>query len=305
MKALPSDFINRISKVYGDAGESWLNQLPELRKSVLDRWSLTGGDPLYPLTYNYLENAEDRNGTAVILKLGVPSPELTTEILALQQYSGKGAVRIIQGDPEQGALLLERVYPGTNLLGIENDEIATRTACQVMQRIWIEAPDGGFFPNMADWCRGFNRYGKQYPGDSGPLPKNLIHRGEALAQELLQNQNTSLLLHGDLHHMNILLGEGGSWIAIDPKGVIGEPSFEVGPLLTNPTSDLITYPNLEQVLSRRLDILTETLALDRFRMAAWSFTRAVLSAVWVVEDQGDNWVYWTTIAECMRVLIPK
>jgi len=305
MIALPSDFINRILKVYGDAGKSWLSQLPEIRESILDRWSLIGGEPINPLTYNYLEKAEDKNGTAVILKLGVPNPELTTEILALQQYRGRGVVRIIHGDPEQGVLLLETVYPGTNLLGIENDEIATRTACQVMQRIWIEAPDDGFFPHMADWCRGFNRYGKQYPGESGPLPHVLINQGEAIAQELLQSQNTSLLLHGDLHHMNILLGEGESWIAIDPKGVIGEPSFEAGPLLYNPIPDLITYPNLDRVLSRRLDILTETLALDRFRMAAWSFTRAVLSAVWTVEDQGDNWAYWITIAEHIRALIPK
>lgn len=278
--------------------------MPELRDQILNLWNLQGGEPILPLSFNYLELTKDKDGKGVILKLGFPNPELTTEILALEQYDGKGAVRLIEANPQLGALLLESVLPGTSLLAIKDDEEATKIASQVMQRLQIEAPEGGNFPTIADWCRGFDRYKEQFPILSGPLPAKLVSQAEKLAADLLHSQYPPLLLHGDLHHQNILQGEGGSWIVIDPKGVIGELCFEVGPLMINPFPDLIKDPHLTQILSRRLDILEQDLKLDRWRIAAWSFVRAVLSAVWDVEDGTDNWQYGITCAEHLSKLIP-
>jgi len=301
---LASDFVRRIVKVHGPAGESWIKNLPALRDLCFERWFLTTAGPLSDLSYNFLEKAKTKDGSEVILKLGPPNPELTTEILALKQYRGKGAVQLLQADPQLGALLLEQVQPGVNLLFIKDDKQAARIASQVMERLWRKIPDEGNFPTMADWCRGFSRYRKQFPASSGPLLPALIHKAEKVSADLLQTQSTSLLLHGDLHHRNILLGKGNSWVAIDPKGVIGESSFEVGSFLYNPIPDLIKNPDLTRMLNRRLDIFEEILKLDRVRMAAWSFSRAVLSAVWTIEDKGDNSRYWITCAERLLDLLP-
>lgn len=243
---LSSDFVRRIVKVHGPAGESWIKNLPALRVRCFERWSLTTAGPLSDFSYNYLEKAKTKDGSEVILKLGPPNPELTTEILALKQYRGKGAVRLLQADPQLGALLLKQVQPGVNLLSIKDDKQAARIASQVMERLWRKIPDEGNFPTMADWCRGFRRYRKQFPASTGPLPPDLIHKAEKVSSDLLQTQSGSLLLHGDLHHRNILLGKGNSWVAVDPKGVIGESSFEVGPFLYNPIPDLIKKSRLIQ-----------------------------------------------------------
>ena len=301
---LPSEFIKRIKHIYEKSGESWLNQLPDLRTQILERWKLKGGIPILPLSYNYLELVQDMDGNPAVLKLGFPNPEFITEILTLQIYQGRGAVRLIKGDPEFGALLLEQILPGTNLLAIKDDQEAMRIGSQVMRRIWMEATNSENFPTMLDWCRGLKRYRKLSPASSRPLPERMVNQAEDLAQVLLQTQAPSFLLHGDLHHMNILQGENGSWIVIDPKGVIGEPCFEIGPLMINPLPDLIKDPQLTQTLSRRLDILEQELQLDRWRMAAWCFVRAVLSAVWEVEDGGENWQYGITCAEHLLKLIP-
>lgn len=302
---LSSDFVRNIVKVHGPEGESWIKNLPALRARCFEYWSLTNAEPLSDLSYNYLEKAKTKDGSEVILKLGPPNPELTTEILALEQYRGKGAVRLLQADPQLGALLLERVQPGVNLLFIKDDEQATRIASQVMAHLWRKIPDEGNFPTMANWCQGFRRYRKQFPASTGPLPPALIQKAEEVSTDLLQTQSTSLLLHGDLHHRNILMGKGNYWVAVDPKGVIGESSFEVGPFLYNPIPDLTKNPNLTRLLNRRLDILEEILKLDRVRMAAWSFSRAVLSAVWTIEDKGDNSSYWITCAERLLDLLPE
>ena len=110
--SLSSDFVRRIVKVHGPEGKTWIKNLPALRAQCFERWSLTNAEPLSGLSYYYLEKAKTEDGSAVILKLGLPNPELSTEILALRYYGGKGAVRLMQADPQLGALLLEQVQSG-------------------------------------------------------------------------------------------------------------------------------------------------------------------------------------------------
>ncbi len=173
-----------------------------------------------------------------------------------------------------------------------------------MGSLWIEPPEENIFPTMDRWCRGFARYRTRYPGTRGPLPADQVKRAERITAELLQSKEDAYLLHGDLHHMNILLAEGGKWTCIDPKGVIGEACFEVGPLLSNPLPGLLQQPDLEALLSRRLNILAETLTLESARMAAWSYVRSVLSAIWSVEDGEESWSYWITLAEYLGRQLP-
>jgi streptomycin 6-kinase len=105
-----------------------------------------------------------------------------------------------------------------------------------------------------------------------------------------------VLLHGDLHHWNILTSEREPWLALDPKGVVGEPGYEIGPLLLNPT----LQPG--HVLARRIDQLAEELGLDRERLLGWGLAHAVLSAWWSVEDHGHGWEEAITCAELLAAL---
>ena len=127
-----------------------------------------------------------------------------------------------------------------------------------------------------------------------------------------------MLLHGDLHHGNILAatpgtraGSGGHpggsgsptrWLAIDPKGVVGEAAYETGALLRNPMPALLTMPHLERVLARRLDRLADELDLDRGRLLGWALAQAVLSAGWTVEDGGSDWQPAIVVAETLAGL---
>ncbi|RLC98125.1 MAG: hypothetical protein DRI65_18570, partial [Chloroflexota bacterium] len=104
------------------------------------------------------------------------------------------------------------------------------------------------------------------------------------------------------HHMNILLGENENWVAIDPKGVVGEAAFEVGALMLNPVPNLVHWPDLEEVQEQRLTILAEELRIEQEQLASWSFVRAVLSAVWSLGD-GQDWNYGINVAEVLRELI--
>lgn len=294
-------FEDRIIALHGQTGQEWLNSLPELQEKLVQYWSLSDIQPIKDLSYNYLAFASTPEGISTVLKLGVPHQELETEIHALREFNGNGTVRLLKTDPSRGALLLERILPGDNLLSIQNDQESTRIASRLMVKIWKPAQSEIAFPSAGDWCQGFQGYLVNYP-ENGPLPADLVRDAANLAKQLLGTSKTQLFLHGDLHHMNILLGENENWIAIDPKGVIGEGAFEVGALMLNPVPNLIHWADLKDIQKQRLSILAEELRIDQERLAAWSFVRAVLSAVWSLADGGD-WNYGIKVAEVLRELV--
>ena len=91
------------------------------------------------------------DGTEVVLKLGVPNPELTTEIAALRLYDGYGAARLLDADVEAGFLLLERLRPGTPLVEVADDAQATAIAAGVMRKLWRPVPPEHPFPDVRRW----------------------------------------------------------------------------------------------------------------------------------------------------------
>ena len=92
------------------------------------------------------------------------------------------------------------------------------------------------------------------------------------------SQGEHVLRHGDLHHWYILSATRRPWLALDPKGVIGEREYEIGALLRHPNLDHFNRLDLKRLQARRIDILAETLELDRQRMMGWGLAQAILSA---------------------------
>ncbi len=304
MIPLPERFKKLIYGLYGQDGISWLKNLPQLRESLLQRWSLQDSRPVDPLSYNYLEFAHNPEYGPVVLKIGFPNPELNAEIKALVYYRQQDSVvRLLDWDIDQGALLLERILPGYNLTHLPDEREAARIAANMMLALRRPPPEGSEFPTMEKWCQGFNRYRERFDEESGLIPGSIFNHACGIVRELLVSTEEQYFLHGDLHHNNLLYREDGSWVAIDPKGVIGEFAFEVGPYLYNPIPDLILSPTLEQVINCRLNILEEFTGLDRHRMAAWSFCRAILAAIWSAEEGDRDLSYWVKIAEVLKKFV--
>jgi len=284
MLNLPTHFTKTVSTTFS-GGAEWLAQLPELLAECERRWLLTIRPSNFTLSYNYVAPATLADGTEIVLKVGVPNPEQCTEIEALQIYNGRSAVRLLDADPDKGILLLDRLTPGEMLTTITDDDEATRLAAQVMQNLWQPLPAEHNFPSVADWANGLAELRKEFGGGTGPFEEKLVETAESLFTDLLASSSETVLLHGDLHHYNILsMGDG--WTVIDPKGIAGEPAYEVGALLRNPFT-IFDEPELKRITARRLDILAETLVLDRERLRQWSLAQAVLSAWWSYEDGGD------------------
>ncbi len=298
MHPIPQEFTDQMITMCGDAGRQWIASLPDLLDQYSQRWSLELGPP-FPLSYNYIAPARRADGSEVVLKLGIPNRELLSEMYALRIFDGRGIVQLLDADFEDQVFLLERIRPGVELVSIPDDEYCTRTAAQVMQQLW--APVTGEYPllTVESWTAGLANLRPYFNNTTGPFPEYLVDAAERIFAEFIPSQGERILLHGDLHHWNIISGTRQPWLALDPKGVIGEREYETGALLRNPDLSKFKWSELKRFQERRISILTEMLGFDRQRILGWGVAQTVLSAWWSIEDHG---IIWENAILCGEVL---
>ncbi len=281
---LPQIFIENILRIWGDQGSAWLKELPDLIKFFSIQWQLNDIKPFDNLSFNYVARAySNYYNQPVVLKIGAPCPQFINEARALEFYGGNGCVKLLAYDSHKLGMLLALIQPGTTLRSFfpVRDDIAIEYACRVMKKLHARPVDSkSDFPTMDQWLSLF---------DTLEVPEKLKkHTAKArqLAHELKMGAQKQHLLHGDLHHDNILLSASDSGIAIDPKGVIGEQAYEVGAFMCNP-AELSAQPDYPAIIARRLDLFSKLLSIDRSRLAKVCYIRIILSACWTVQDKGD------------------
>lgn len=284
MFSYPSDFVRTQTDLHGPDGLTWLNRLPTIVTACANRWNLTLGQVLKPLTYNYLISAQRGDGTAVILKACSPTGEFHHEVAALQHFAGRGSVQLLDRDDNLEVLLIEACEPGTPLVDVSDDDAIT-VAAEIMRQLWRPLPVDHPFPSLTDWGQGLDRL-RTFYDSPGPFPPALLQRAEQTFSDFGATSEPHVLVHGDLHHDNILTAQRQPWLAIDPKGVAGEPAYETASFILNPRAQLRSAPHLGRVLARRVDRFAGELELDRQKIRDWAIAGAVLSAWWSVEDHG-------------------
>jgi streptomycin 6-kinase len=301
---IPENFARFMSEIAGDEGRAWLNHLPGILAACEERWHLAIGAPVGNLSFNYVAPAVLADGTEVIVKTGL-TEEFPSQPQALQHFDGHGMVRLLAYDEHDAVMLLERLKPGISLRTVEDDEIAIAAAADVMRKIWRPLPpQHDPFPSVSDWGKGFARLRQQFHGGTGPIPREPFEKAEKLYAELCASMTEPVLLHGDLHQDNILSAEREPWLAVDPKGVIGEPVYETGAILRNFWPDILSTPNPKSLMAGRIDQLSAALGFDRVRIYNWGFAQAVLSVVWCLEDTGKlerEALYFVEFLEAIKV----
>ena len=300
MTFIPEEFARAVVVFRGAEGETWLRELPATIEACAARWSIEVGPPFLPLYYNYVAHATRSDGARLVLKICFPDDEAPTEREAMRLFDGRGAARLFDADEERSALLLERLEPGTKLSDLcdTGDEGAISAAVSVMRNLRRPAPLVHEFPSVADWGKGFARHRARYEGTSGPLPARLFDEAETLFRELNDSAGEPVLLHGDLHQGNIIAARREPWLAIDPKGIVGEAVYEVGALLRNPNDRILSWPNLPRVMERRIRQLSEELGFERVRVRGWGLSQAILSSIWSCEER-DSPAFGVACAEAI------
>ncbi len=272
-----------IRDVHGDIGRAWLENLPATITICAEKWSLQIHPPFPALNYNYVTPAVTENGTPVVLKAGVPHQEFTSEVEALTVFSGKGMTKLLQADLENGVMLIERLQPGTFLSDLSNDEEITHRAISVMQKLHMPAPAKHTFTGVSSWAdRAFSKT------PTTRLPHHLVDLARTLFRELAAPQNESTLIHGDFHPQNILSSQRDAWLAIDPKGIVGDRLYDAAVFICQPPRQP-TDLDQKHFLARRIDQIAERLRVDHLLITKWCLAHSGLSGCWSAESHGERW----------------
>jgi streptomycin 6-kinase len=195
-------------------------------------------------------------------------------------WDGEGAAEVFAA--EDPAILMERLSGSHSLAamaeGGEDDE-ATRILCRTAMRLHAPraaAPPATLFP-LPRWFASLWPAAETHGGTYA--------RAAVVAHELLASPREAAVMHGDLHHDNVLDGEDRGWLVIDPKGVIGERGFEYANLFRNPSAAMALEPGR---MRRRAQIVLAETGLEPRRLFQWIFAYAALGAAWSLESAYDG-----------------
>jgi len=267
---------------WGEDGAKWLKKIPDLIATYEKKWDIKVSPP-FDLNYNYVAPALRKDGSMAVLKIGFPKDtEFQSEIEALKIFNGNVMCSLLESDQTNATILIERVAPGDPVSSIDDDDEATRIIARLATKLHKPLPADHSFSTPQDLATALTDYLNRYQ-DSGPLPSGLVKKAANLFDYLISSSSTPVLVHGDLHHFNVLSSEEHGWRAIDPKGIAAEPAYDVGAMIRNPYEDLKHINDLKPLVARRIAILAEELEVDSQRITQWCFAQTVLSAVWSTE----------------------
>jgi streptomycin 6-kinase len=267
-------------RALGPAWGAWLDRLPGLAGAVLDEWELTiDGAPLHGFCSLVLPVTSAEGAAA--LKLGFDEDEESEhEALALQHWGGRGAVRLLRADPGRRALLLERLHPRD--LATVGELEACEVVAGLYARIRRVAP-----PQLRTVTSYVERWAAplvDLPRDA-PVPRRLVEQAVHLARDLVADPaSTGVLVHGDLHHHNVLAADREPWLVIDPKAMSGDQHYEPAPMLWNCWEQVVASGDVRGGVRRRFHTLVDVAGLDEERARDWVVVRMVLNAHWAIED---------------------
>ncbi|HHT0594180.1 TPA: aminoglycoside phosphotransferase family protein [Legionella anisa] len=272
-----------ITNIYGAKGEHWLAHLPATIATLTDYWNLSEVIPVPNMTFNYVAKATLEGDPPVVLKISYDKKSIENEKQALMNLDSQGSIKLIDYNSRYNALLVQQAIPGVTLKSLYPAQIDYVMDCyvQTMQKLHNKhLVKKQNYHHIADWLKALDA-----PA-SDQIPLSILNRAIDLRNKLLSSIKTPVFLHGDLHHDNILK-HGNEWLAIDPKGVVGEAEFEIAAFDFMYITELATTVNVKKIFAERIDLLAHKSNLDAQRINDWVFVRLVLMAVWLIEDNDD------------------
>lgn len=247
-----------------------------------EKWRLSSPVQIAETFTSYVYKVHFKGEPAVLKILtSVGQKSEASAATVLKYFDSDGAVRLLNAD--DGGHLIEYL-PGRQLKELVangQDLESTKAVCSVLNQLHkrsVPIPDG--LKSMRGNFRSL--FSTASSGNGDPL----FAVGAEVAEKLISTEKEPCVLHGDIHHKNIIESKDRSWVAIDPQGLVGERTYDVANFFFNP-DDMPSLVETPERISATCKLFSEQLSLDPKRILDFAFAYGCLSSAWCIED-GQN-----------------
>ncbi|MGK5730830.1 aminoglycoside phosphotransferase family protein [Streptomyces sp. URMC 124] len=267
------------------AEHQWLASLPERVHRFAERWELAPERVHVPGgRSSVVVLAHRADGTGAVLKLEVPGEAAALEGAALAQWNGLGAARVLEAEPAEGALLLERLRAGVSLRSLAEQK-AVLEATATLQRLWVRPADDHPFTSVADHTLELARAMRErrdepWATDARAVVDEALELRDALAADAgAGTEEPVSLLHGRYEQGKVLAGERAPWLAVGPRPLVGERAYDLAWLARDRVDTLMASPGAAAIARRRVAKLADALDVDRDRLRGWTLFRTAEAGI--------------------------
>ena len=303
----------------------------ELAHSKMREWACQSDGEIFHTHSSLLWPVIYQNQKAM-LKIVDPQGDESNAPNILRYYNGVGAIKILEH--EGHIQLLERAIstqPDHDLdLMVRKDladwgglanhahqinranrtDQATQIICDTIERLHgrHNSANAKDLPNHLDAIESRRDHMLGYMQE-GRVPVSslpLFQYAADLSKDLMEETKESFcLLHGDVHHGNILYDDDRGWLAIDPKGFWGPKIYEYAHIMCNPYEyqGIVATPSHMQ---RQSAIIHDKTGLDTALLLQFTFMHSMQCAAWCLSKKHQD--YWMacalTAARCGGLNLP-
>lgn len=282
---------NDLTKIKNKFGQNFYRKVCDLLETLIEKWQIESLDLLNSFSSSLVFQGLSRQYDAVVLKFVIDQNDFLGEMSALKYFDGGIACQLIDVDVANQVLLLESILPGTELSKEPKIESRLEVFCEVYNQLHIhrdhqyeqicKIESNRPLKTYQDWVFRITAYMEDQK-DWQDITAHM-KKAKALYTVLSQNFTDQSLLHGDFHYHNILQSNKGYKI-IDPKGVIGNPIFDIPRYMLNEFWAANGQDKLDDIMERTFSMLSLELDISKALLTQLLYIEGAMAISWCVES---------------------
>lgn len=280
--------IEQIVKAFGN---DFFSDTSIVLESLIIKWHIENLQLVNSFSSNLVFKGLSQIHGPIIMKFGRNFEEFISEVNALKCLSGPSVCKLYEVDFEHYVILEEAILPGVELTLENQIEKRLNTFCDLYLQLHVINNESANraqpfnqafkYKSYKDWIFRITDY-MEAQECWGDVTEHMKF-AKALFVKLTQDYSAETLLHGDLHYHNILRSENGYRI-IDPKGVIGDPIFDIPRYMLNEFWDQADPLKLDESIETVFKIISCKLNIPRSVLSKLLYIEGALAICWHIED---------------------
>ena len=272
-------------KIINHFGESFYQRMCSVLEKYASAWRLEQVALIDYFSVNCLFTCHSKIYGDSVLKICRSSDEIVTEIRTLQEYDGSAFCKVFAFSAEDGAVLEEVILPGTQLRAVSSTEERLKIFLALYTKLHIVPKVAEEYPTYGQWVERITQF-MEARDDQRELC-GYMKKARDVYWHVHEKYNQEMLLHGDFHHDNILLGTEGRYQIIDPKGVVDDPIFDIPRFLLNECRDDWTSDENERHIARVIHWIGAETGLPAEDIRKVFFVEMAMANCWCVESNEE------------------